>query len=910
MANRSTSPRSSQGQRYSIVAFLHTSTQELRHGQKEYLKHLGFALPVQWYTAPAHGGAVGPASVTGGISPPVTGDILEFCCGDQSLIGDMAPLGCRVLRITEEHDVTTQAGIAYTCSCIQQSTGPLLIWASMPCTGGSSWQRINWHKSDDTKARIQQHWKTFGMIWEAFVNICKYAKSIRSHVFVAIEWPQSCAYWEWDSIKDFITEYVLHAYIVDACMYDMWSVKAWEDTRLQKTFRISTNSACIGAHLSRRCDGSHTHMRVEGKDTKLSEDYTPSFAQALHVGWVAQLHALAAAQGPALPRTGSLALIAMQAASSSGPAAAPKRRWDLAAPASSQGGDVVPAAQGGDVVPANFRYPHPSGPEPFGAPTDLGDPAVDTRARQLIIGAPEGVSRASRLATVKARCYQWLLSTMYLDDQSSVPVIMNSGIAETTDLMLDTMTQLLAEKEYFSYPAPATYKALLGIADGRDVVPAEQGGDVVPAFSIPGIQHPDYAPVFIVSDSTGIAYPPECMTQKKAPGNSVWTTFGDKARRWNPNIKHVAVGNGNYADIARVLTANNTKTDVVVIIWNFNDFNSKPPTVAKSTKNFWQTLDKALPELEARIATVVRAASEYRHVVALIGGPPGYWSLGGRSTVPAGYDQLVDHAAKKFQEYGIHAVRGAAFYAAIEQYRTLDGWHFAGTEQCINAWADAIHHLTTLAQVSNFPRGYQGGDVVPAFSVPNEVQGKAIPIASLPPLNLGNLLPRGSFPPEAGNPGITCAFNLTAPPIVGSTPTEQPNVRVVTDLEERAEARRQVAEARAASIIAQVLPPLPPKTPPTAAKSGVAAPPFYAGGLPQPSRPQPPPPPIPAKAPPLQLPSPPAEVTQQREEMERAARALRETADAWEQRHAAAAARLVRAGGDDRRHVQGRAATP
>ena len=76
----------------------------------------------------------------------------------------MAPEGCQVLRITEEDDFTTQECVDEVIRAIQRwgeasahrayargsgshpgpgDTKSMLLWSSIPCTGGSTWQYVN-----------------------------------------------------------------------------------------------------------------------------------------------------------------------------------------------------------------------------------------------------------------------------------------------------------------------------------------------------------------------------------------------------------------------------------------------------------------------------------------------------------------------------------------------------------------------------------------------------------------------------------------------------------------------------------------------------------------------------------------------------------------------------------------------
>ena len=69
--------------------------------------------------------------------------IVEFCCGRDSRIGRRAPAGCEVIRLTIEDDLTTDAGLEKALRAVGDLRVPTLLFGSLPCKGGSSWQFIN-----------------------------------------------------------------------------------------------------------------------------------------------------------------------------------------------------------------------------------------------------------------------------------------------------------------------------------------------------------------------------------------------------------------------------------------------------------------------------------------------------------------------------------------------------------------------------------------------------------------------------------------------------------------------------------------------------------------------------------------------------------------------------------------------
>ena len=76
---------------------------------------------------------------------------------------------------------------------------PVLIWVAFPCTGGSAWQILNWHKGSDlTRTNIRHLWRQLRAMWTAFSRIVLPRIDGRN-VCLAFEWPAACAYWQWSA---------------------------------------------------------------------------------------------------------------------------------------------------------------------------------------------------------------------------------------------------------------------------------------------------------------------------------------------------------------------------------------------------------------------------------------------------------------------------------------------------------------------------------------------------------------------------------------------------------------------------------------------------------------------------------------------------------------------------------------
>ena len=87
----------------------------------------------------------------------ITRHIVEFCTSENSKIGDerCTKEGCSVVRCSLKDDVTTNAGRKRAIEGV--SKPGCLLWASMPCIGGSPWQHINRHKPGGARKVRRSH---------------------------------------------------------------------------------------------------------------------------------------------------------------------------------------------------------------------------------------------------------------------------------------------------------------------------------------------------------------------------------------------------------------------------------------------------------------------------------------------------------------------------------------------------------------------------------------------------------------------------------------------------------------------------------------------------------------------------------------------------------------------------------
>ena len=133
---------------------------------------------------------------------------------------------------------------------------PILVWVSLPCTGGSTWTFVNLTIPQNAP-KVYEEKRKFLKLWSSFVNLSTGLDCC--HVHYALEWPRGCTYW------------------------DMKRVQKWLDNhkcvKVKKPWTIATTMSHLMQQLDGlRCTGGHPHAKC----TKDSENYTKRMVHLVH----------------------------------------------------------------------------------------------------------------------------------------------------------------------------------------------------------------------------------------------------------------------------------------------------------------------------------------------------------------------------------------------------------------------------------------------------------------------------------------------------------------------------------------------------------------------------------------------------------------------------------------------------
>ena len=185
------------------------------------------------------------------------------------------------MRCSLKDDVTTNAGLKRAVDGV--SKPGCLLWASMPCIGGSPWQHINRHKPGGLE-KLDAHIKDWYKISTAFKVVAK--ECIKHNGHIAVEWPSGCDYWRYRIVQEFFEELQLERVKFDGCALGL---RSDHNDPSRKPWSVATNNGHIfRAFAKYSCPGKDKHPYHEpcaSKYTKKAEGYTWPFADIVHKAW-------------------------------------------------------------------------------------------------------------------------------------------------------------------------------------------------------------------------------------------------------------------------------------------------------------------------------------------------------------------------------------------------------------------------------------------------------------------------------------------------------------------------------------------------------------------------------------------------------------------------------------------------
>ena len=153
------------------------------------------------------------------------GVLIEYCCSPDSTLCDERFLTCpagkvKLYRLTEGHDMRKKEGVDYALSIIEKYKDiPIVIWCSIPCTGGSTLQKENEHLPSHP-ARMAAHNRLFRTLHSNFMTLVNAVMKTVAGVLV-FEWPTRNTWWKRTEIVKMLELYKMQKADVNGCTLDV-----------------------------------------------------------------------------------------------------------------------------------------------------------------------------------------------------------------------------------------------------------------------------------------------------------------------------------------------------------------------------------------------------------------------------------------------------------------------------------------------------------------------------------------------------------------------------------------------------------------------------------------------------------------------------------------------------------------
>ena len=209
--------------------------------------------------------------------------LIEFCCSDDSKLSTPRKSNedCHCIRVTEKEDGTTISCRQRLASQVKDfrndfNDGTLILYASLPCVGGSPWGNVN-GLTVEGQERIKEQQKQFTKLFKSFVKLVDEVYDERT--LIAFELSKNCKYWRWPMVRKFLIERSMTTHHFDGCML---GVLGNNGQPMKKSWTIAGNFKELAVLDSFKCDGKHEHDQSRGKALKLAENYTFKLTDMLH----------------------------------------------------------------------------------------------------------------------------------------------------------------------------------------------------------------------------------------------------------------------------------------------------------------------------------------------------------------------------------------------------------------------------------------------------------------------------------------------------------------------------------------------------------------------------------------------------------------------------------------------------
>ena len=211
--------------------------------------------------------------------------MIEYCCSKDSSLGkpNAFSKGCKIIRAHEDLNANSKSCedmIVATTKATKKDhpQARVLVYAALPCTGGSSWQFVN--EAGGVNEKVKERKRSFRKLLKSLKRLL--LRLAECDPYLAFELPKSCTYWKWPEVQSLVKQYSLIKFRVDGCAV---GVVDHAGAPLLKSWCVASNVICMNILEKHLCDGKHEHGMARGVALKEAENFTPLLASTIHEAW-------------------------------------------------------------------------------------------------------------------------------------------------------------------------------------------------------------------------------------------------------------------------------------------------------------------------------------------------------------------------------------------------------------------------------------------------------------------------------------------------------------------------------------------------------------------------------------------------------------------------------------------------
>ena len=146
--------------------------------------------------------------------------MIEYCCSKDSSLGrpNTFSKGCKIVRVHEDLNANSKSCedmLVATTKTIKRDNpqAQVLVYAALPCTGGSSWQFVN--EAGGANEKVRERKRSFRRLLKSLKRLM--LRLAEYDPYLAFELPKSCSYWKWPEVQSLVKQYSLIKFRVDGC---------------------------------------------------------------------------------------------------------------------------------------------------------------------------------------------------------------------------------------------------------------------------------------------------------------------------------------------------------------------------------------------------------------------------------------------------------------------------------------------------------------------------------------------------------------------------------------------------------------------------------------------------------------------------------------------------------------------